>query len=324
MNIVSSCSDYAMVGVLSVVKRILNVFQIIAPIVCMIHLTITFIKLMKDPDDKKKLSQIKNTILSLFAVFFVPVFVNVVFGMLDDSTPLSSCWELANYTYSSPVYIPVDDRQKTTIISNPSDYSSGGTNGGTKTGNIEELIYYNQTLYKSFSFCSGKNTVASSGCGAVSFAMIASTYVNPDYDPIAVSKWFCQNKYNLSNGGLDEDAVSSADTLRHFGLKGEVLFDKTGGSSLNYGTSYKSSEGSRILAAVQSGKSVMLGVPGHWVVAGPNASCSSDQIYLYNPSRVTSNGCYTMEQLFQFTYNYSNRCSTRSWCGWDVALALSS
>ena len=327
MNIVSSCSDYAMVSVLSVVKRILSLFQIIAPILCIVSLLITFFNLVRDPDNKKTLVKIKNTLHALFAVFFVPVAVNVVFGMLDNSTPISSCWELANHTYSAPVYIPVDDRDKSTILTDPSSYENGSskekTGGSTNHSAVTELIYYSQLSHSDVPFCSGGKTVAESGCGATCFAMIASSYVNSAYDPEVVAKWFCKNKYSLSNGGLNEDAVSASDTLAHFGLKGQVLFDKTNQSSMNYGTSYNSAEGSAILGAVRAGKAVMLGVPGHWIVAGVHEDCSNDKVYLYNPSRVTSNGCYTPEELFSYTYNYSNRCSTKSWCGWDVAIALS-
>lgn len=320
MNIVSSCSDYSMVAVLAVVKRILSLFQIIAPILCIVSLLITFFNLVRDPDNKKHLAKIKNTMHALFAVFFVPIAVNVVFGMLDDSTPLSSCWEMANYTYQSPVYIPVEERDRTQVLTNPSDYASGTKKTG---GNIKELNYFSQYDYPDVPFCSGTNNVYESGCGVACFSMIATTYSNPAHEPRSVANWFCQNKYALSDGGLNEDAVSASNTLAHFGLTGQVLFDKTNQSGLNYGTSYNSSEGSSILNAVRAGKSVMLGVPGHWVVAGVNEKCSSDQVFLYNPSRVTSNGCYTPEQLFSYTYNYSDRCTKKTWCGWDVAIALS-
>ena len=78
-----------------------------------------------------------------------------------------------------------------------------------------------------------------------------------------------------------------------------------------------------MLKAVNSGKSVMFGMPGHWAVVGPNKECPSSKFYLYNPGRPTSNGCYSPEELFQYTYNYSNRCRIKNWCGWDIAIAFS-
>lgn len=316
MNIVSSCHDYAMVGVLSVVKRLLDLFQIIAPIICIVSLAITFIRLVGNPDNNKLLPRIKNSIIALFMVFFVPMFVDVLFGIMGNSTSLSSCWSLADNTHTTATYVPIDDRSKKSILYDPNVYTSGNIKI------LENLVYYNQGHYADTLFCSGNNTVATSGCGAASLAMIASSYVHPSYNPRVVANWFCNHKYNLSDGGLDEDAVIASDTLNYFGLKGEVLFDKTNQSSKNYGTSYNSVEGSTILRAVNSGKSVMFGMPGHWAVAGPNVDCSSDKFYLYNPSRPTSNGCYQPEELFNYTYNYNNRCNTLGWCGWDVAIAL--
>ncbi|MBP5679415.1 MAG: hypothetical protein J6X28_06290 [Bacilli bacterium] len=318
MNIVSSCTDYAMVGVLSVVRRILSLFQIIAPILCIISLAITFIHLMRDPDNKKLLKKIRNSIISLFVVFFIPTIVNATFSILDDSTPISSCWQLANYTYSAGTYVPVDDRERTSFLDDPGSYASGSNQ---KKG-IKELVYYNQHSYADVALCGGSNNVSNAGCGIASFAMIASTYVNPAYEPRMVAGWFCQFKRRLTDGGLNEDAVSAMDTLAYFGLKGEVLYDKTDQSGLNYGTSYNSKEGNAILQSVNAGKSVMFGMPGHWGVAGPHESCNNTQVYLYNPARPTSNGCYTPEELFSYTYNYGNRCYNTGWCGWDVAIAL--
>lgn len=318
MNIVGSCSDYALVGILSIVKNLLSLFQIIAPIACIISLTITFIQLMRNPEEKKLLNRIRNSIVALFVLFFIPVIVNVTFSILGNSTSLSSCWELAENTHVASVYVPIDNRERTSILYDPNHYLSGN-----HVKVLERLIYYNQNDYPDIAFCSAGNTVAKDGCGAVSFAMIASSYVNSSYNPRVVANWFCSNHYDLTDGGLDEDAVTKKDTLERFGVQGEVLFDKTGSNNYNYGTTYNSVEGSNMLKAVNSGQSVMFGMPGHWSVVGPNISCSSDKFYLYNPSRPTSNGCYSPEELFHYTYNYGNRCKELGWCGWDVAIALS-
>lgn len=317
MNIVSACSDYGLVGILVAVKRIIKLLQIIAPIVCILSLGHTFIRLMSNPDNRKNLDRIRNSILALFIIFFVPTIVNISFSLLDDSTSISSCWELADYNNIQSTYIPIDNREQVSILYDPDSFPDDITKI------LDELIFYNQNSYSDISFCSMPNTVANSGCGAASFAMIASSYVNPGYNPRLVAKWLCTNKFSLSDGGLKERAVLSSDTLNHFGLKADVLFDKTGNNTYNYGVQYNSFEGSSMLKAVNSGKSVMFGMPGHWAVVGPNRECSSNKFYLYNPSRPTSNGCYTPEELFQYTYNYSNRCRLSNWCGWDIAIALS-
>ena len=45
--------------------------------------------------------------------------------------------------------------------------------------------------------------------GAVCFAMIASSYVVASYDPNNVSRYFCNNNFRLTDGGLNEDAVDN-------------------------------------------------------------------------------------------------------------------
>ena len=318
MNIVSNCNDFGLVGILSVVRNILNIIQIIAPILCMISLIITFTQLVKDPDNKKLLVKVRNSIIAVFTVFFIPVIVNAAFGIFGESTNVSSCWQMAGNTKTTSTYIPIDDKGKQSIVGNPDEYKQG-----EEKKKLDKLIYYSQVNYPNTPFCSTGKSVANSGCGSVSFAMISSSYINTSFEPVYVSGWFCDNKYNLSDGGLIEDAVEANDTMKKFGLKGQILFDKTGQESYDYGRKYDSVEGSSILRAVNSGQAVMFGMPGHWSVAGPNSDCPNDKVYLYNPSRPTSNGCYTPEELFNYTYNYNNRCQNQNWCGWDVAIALS-
>ena len=78
MNIVSSCSDFALVGILSVVKQILQLIQIVGPILLTVSLSINFIKLVNRPDDKKIPAKIRNSIIALFVV-----------GIFDESESFS-------------------------------------------------------------------------------------------------------------------------------------------------------------------------------------------------------------------------------------------
>ena len=55
-------------------------------------------------------------------VFFVPVFVDVAFGILGNNTTISSCWILADNMHTSSTYIPIDDRGKTSILYDSDKY----------------------------------------------------------------------------------------------------------------------------------------------------------------------------------------------------------
>ena len=150
----SGCSSPALGAILSMIKRAINIIQIIVPILLMISLIFTFIKLMNDPDNKKLLPRIKNAALATVIVFMIPVFVNVVMSMLGENFSVSACWNSIHHTSSRPTYInPYGDKQNQMIINNPDDYEKGnprkqGTpldvkSGFTKysTGKLDYYVY---------------------------------------------------------------------------------------------------------------------------------------------------------------------------------------
>ena len=142
-SIGSACNDPGLISILAIVKKILSLLQIIGPILALISLSLHLIKLMNNPDDKKGLPKVRNSAIALVALFMVPVVVNAFFGLLDDSTTLSSCWNSAsnntggNGNYVSP-YETEGNRSQ--IFTNPSDYQNGKkvspstTGGGSGTG----------------------------------------------------------------------------------------------------------------------------------------------------------------------------------------------
>lgn len=198
---------------------------------------------------------------------------------------------------------------------NTGSSDSGSSSNGLR---VTHLNYIAQGNYPNLPFCANGSTVANSGCGAAAFAMIASSYSDSKYNMEYVASWFCQNLYSLSNGALSNEAALHPTALSHFGLSGGLIFGGNGYS----GTQYSEANGSAILSAVQSGKSVMIGIPRHWIVAGPHESCSSTQIYLYDSGFPSRNGCYTPYELFQLTYNSRNHCTKEGICGWDIGIAL--
>ena len=46
------CTDYALATVLDIVRKFFNIFQLVVPILLIIGLTIQFIKLVMNPDEK--------------------------------------------------------------------------------------------------------------------------------------------------------------------------------------------------------------------------------------------------------------------------------
>ena len=87
-----NCATPALGAALSALKRIIQLIQIIVPILLMIGLVIHITNLIKKPDDEKLKKKIWNSIIAAVIVFFIPMFINLVFGLMGESTSFSSCW----------------------------------------------------------------------------------------------------------------------------------------------------------------------------------------------------------------------------------------
>ena len=347
------CEDLNVLQTFLILKNIITVAKFLVPLLLIIMISFDIYKgyvLTGDfKANSKTFKTIGNRLVAALIIFFIPTIIDLVVDIENDdiSFNLSECLSVTSTeleakkllsknectdsnkrwnsnTNTCEVVINTNQTTKRVITtknnnSNNEENTSGSTTSTIKK--IDSLYYYNQVNYPNTPFCYGSATVANSGCGAASFAMITSTYTDPSYDLSYVAKWLCNNGH--TSGGLGSSTVLSQKTLDYFNLNVDILFNKlTTVKGYNYGTTYNQTEGDAMLKAVQDGKSVMFGMPGHWSVVGPNSECSSTKFYLYNPSRPSMNGCYTPKELFNATYNYSNRCYNQNWCGWDVAYAF--
>lgn len=124
-DIASACNDAALASILAIFRRILNLIQIIGPILAIVSMVIHITMLVKDPEDKKRIKKLHNSILALFILFFVPVFVNVTMGLLGDGTTFSSCWNNAiepSNNNGERYVSPYDDNRKSEVYTNQGDY----------------------------------------------------------------------------------------------------------------------------------------------------------------------------------------------------------
>lgn len=119
------CNDASLSSILTIVKNILHLIQIIGPIIAIIALSLHFFQLMRDPDNKKAIPKIKNSMIALAVLFFVPLFVDVLFSLLGASTTFSACWNSSSGFNSNPTYQPIESQNKNGILPNPNDYQKG-------------------------------------------------------------------------------------------------------------------------------------------------------------------------------------------------------
>lgn len=124
------CQNYALMAIIYIIDKVMSLIQLIGPMLACLALTFTFIKLMTNPDEKKYMKNLKNSIFALILLFFVPIITNATINLIVDDYSLNDCFSIAreekdiingaNYTD-----IPLDTKEPVSIIVNPSDYDQG-------------------------------------------------------------------------------------------------------------------------------------------------------------------------------------------------------
>lgn len=138
-TLLNKCSDPALSAMLKITKRIIELIGIFAPILLLIIGTIHIIKLVITPDDKKRITKIRNSILAAVIIFMIPVFTNTVMQLLDEKFTVSSCWNSAGDYNGKLKYATLSDSRKpSNILSNPSDYEKGEKNEENNIGSTIE------------------------------------------------------------------------------------------------------------------------------------------------------------------------------------------
>ena len=126
LNIVGTCTDYGIISLIHILKNILNLIQIIGPILLIISLTIIIVKYVQDPENKKLKNKIKNSIIALILVFLVPAIINGFIYILDDSFEFSTCWNYADKEVKlSSKYYNTYDIDPSKITNDKKDYEKG-------------------------------------------------------------------------------------------------------------------------------------------------------------------------------------------------------
>ena len=136
----SCCNDVSLSVSLNVARRILNLIQLIVPILLIVFAMIGFIKLLNNPETKNGTKSIINKFLAAVVVFIVPIIVDILLGVIPNSFQLAACWKDASYveekiranTYD---YAPIYDNNDYKKIIRNDDYEKGDkTIGGGGSG----------------------------------------------------------------------------------------------------------------------------------------------------------------------------------------------
>ena len=143
------CTDYGLLTVLDVMRQILDLIQLIAPIILMVGLGIQFTQLLVNPDDKKKQKALFNKFIAALLCFFVPFLVNLSLSLVPEeigSFQLGACWDTARVSREvlkkeNSTYVATTDRELKTFVIDPDEYDvpevtdqEDGVGSGSATG----------------------------------------------------------------------------------------------------------------------------------------------------------------------------------------------
>lgn len=143
------CTDYGLLTILDVMRQILDLIQLIAPIILMVGLGIQFTQLLVNPDDKKKQKALLNKFIAALLCFFVPFLVNLSLSLVPEeigSFQLGACWDTARVSREvlkkeNSTYVATTDRELKTFVIDPDEYDvpevtdqGDGVGSGSATG----------------------------------------------------------------------------------------------------------------------------------------------------------------------------------------------
>lgn len=137
LDLNTSCNSPTLLVVLTVVKNILKIIQITGPIISILSLIYTIVLLIKNPDEKKYIKRIKNSLIALVLLFFIPTIVNIVVSTLGENTKFSDCWNNVNITSAGSSTFKEFETGKSTsqLITDPTEYQRGTSKPTTSSSN---------------------------------------------------------------------------------------------------------------------------------------------------------------------------------------------
>ena len=164
-----SCNDYSLMPMLKVIKTAIDIIHIIGPVLAIVSLGILSFKLVTDSsmiNKEKNLRGIKNSLISLAVLFFLPMFINLVMYLVDDNFRVSECWNtIDSVTFSSKNEFKghefvdedgdgIDDitgKSVQKVYVEPGDYERGSTGiNPNKSGTCPAFVEPNNTVQSSF------------------------------------------------------------------------------------------------------------------------------------------------------------------------------
>ena len=151
------CTDYGVVGILSVTKMVFDLIQLVVPIILIVAGTIQFVQLTINPELKDGFRRVLNKFMAAVIVFLLPALVDLILTATSSNFSVAACWKQARgIAIATPTgggvfmpskYIATDEDGDNSVWMNPSGFESltnermnkeennnnNNNNGGTST-----------------------------------------------------------------------------------------------------------------------------------------------------------------------------------------------
>ena len=349
LNLLSgACDNVNILRIILFIKNIINYAFILIPMGLIVMLSLDMAKNVVSDDEsiqKKNFMMFIKRCIYVICLFSVPSFVNLVISLVDDNdlydldnykkcinvTSLridnlvmankSNCLDDYEWDSLNSICIYVGEKSKMpdkfgiVFKREKRDVNSryfGGVSGSSRSTTMMEYTQGNSS-WGSHSFCSGNSTMSSAGCGATAIANIATGYSNTNRNvtPDDVRKYICDHNLKTGHSGLGHSVPVNKGLMQEFGLNGEMT------SLKNASRNYSESVASELKSWIDSGYGTIILVPGHYT-AVDKGGCPSDKVFYYDGADLEDNGCMTMRQLWDLTWNRAGRCDKGVSCGWRV------
>ena len=207
------CTDYGLLNILDILRQILDLIQLIVPILLMTGLAIQFTQLLINPDDDKKKKSLLNKFVAALLCFFVPFLVNLAIGLLPsdiDTFQLGACWDTAKISREvlkkeNSTYVSTTNKKLQSFIVLPDKYdypdTTSGSGSGSSTG--KSIVAYAKEFvgqpYKLGGTWNGEKPYKATDCSGFVQGVFAHFGISLPRSTSA--QWAATNTYTLVKNG---------------------------------------------------------------------------------------------------------------------------
>ena len=141
------CEDISLARLLYIIKNIIQIIQIVTPIILILSISIRLFNIVRDPLKEKDKKNIINSIIAAFIIFIIPILLNLVMGIIGEKTNFTSCYNNAKeISQEKNEYIKEENNKDKTYITKNYDIHGESTNNN-KTFNLDHALQVGDNIH---------------------------------------------------------------------------------------------------------------------------------------------------------------------------------